>query len=70
MCMQQTTVQHVAGTLLQCAIPGIVVDAKEVAPRLAIRVFILHLAQGMLVSEHTSLEVFHKGFIAPKLVGS
>ena len=73
---KQQYTQHVqaanstAATLVQCAIPGIVVDAKEVAPRLAIRVGILHLAQGMLVSEHTSLEVSHQGFVAPKLIES
>ena len=40
---------------LQCAIPGVVVDAKEVTPRFAIRVFVLHLAKGILIGEHTSL---------------
>lgn len=57
-----------AASPLQCAIPGIVVDAKEVAPRLASGVNILYLAQGMLVSEHTTLEVIHQGFVAPKLI--
>ena len=57
-----------AATLVQCAIPGIVVDAKEVASRLAIKLCILYLAQGMLVSEFTSLEVSHQGFVAPVLV--
>lgn len=36
-----------------CTAPGIVVDAKEVASRLAIWVLIVHLAQGGLVGKHS-----------------
>lgn len=34
-----------------CMAPGIVIDAEEVTSRLAIRVFVVHLAQGGFIGE-------------------
>ena len=48
--------------------PGIVVDAKEVTARLAIRVLILHLAQRVLVCEDSSLQVVHESLVAPQVI--